>query len=191
MYRSRSISLSCCLPKSGSTSVRASTWKARSQAAYQGYSHLSGIEMTSPLYMWCQWSLRGACLARRLERVGAALLEPLVHVVVVELLAPHHARQRLPHDVGLVGVERRRDDRRVELVGLLAPGLQRRRRMRLPNGLPACAVAAGEQRPGRRRESRSRIDSRLAGVDGQAVVGRDLGARLAPGSPRPSWPWTT
>ena len=36
------------------------TWKARSQAAYHGYSHLSGIEMMSALYMWCQWSLRGA-----------------------------------------------------------------------------------------------------------------------------------
>ena len=83
------------------------TWKARSQAAYQGYSHLSGIEMMSPLYMWCQWSLR-ARPARRLERVGAALLEPLVDVVVVELLAPEHPGQRLPHDVAAIGAERRR-----------------------------------------------------------------------------------
>ena len=45
-------------------------------------------------------------LAGRLERIGAALFEPLVHVVVVELLAPEHARQGLAHDVGLVGVER-------------------------------------------------------------------------------------
>jgi hypothetical protein len=35
-------------------STRASdvVWKARSQAAYQGYSHLSGIEITSALSMW-------------------------------------------------------------------------------------------------------------------------------------------
>ena len=39
-------------------------------------------------------------LARRLEGVGAALFEPLVHVVVVELLGPQHAGQRLAHDVG-------------------------------------------------------------------------------------------
>ncbi len=43
------------------------TWKARSQAAYQGYSHLSGIEMMSPLYMWCHWSLRGANLRTALK----------------------------------------------------------------------------------------------------------------------------
>ena len=63
-------------------------------------------------------------LARRLERVGAALLQPLVHVVVVELLAPEHARQGLPHDVGRVGVQRGRDDGGVELVGLGAPRLE-------------------------------------------------------------------
>ena len=27
-------------------------WKARSHAAYQGYSHLSGMEMTSRFSMW-------------------------------------------------------------------------------------------------------------------------------------------
>ena len=62
------------------------------------------MEITSPLYMWCQWSLRGAALRVGLNGIGAALLEPLVHVVVVELLAPQHARQGLAHDVGRVGV---------------------------------------------------------------------------------------
>ena len=38
----------------------ARTWKARSQAAYQGYSHLSGIETTSALTMWAHWALRTA-----------------------------------------------------------------------------------------------------------------------------------
>jgi len=41
----------------------------------------------------------------RFERVRAALLEPLVDVVVVELLGPHHARQRLAHHAGRVRVE--------------------------------------------------------------------------------------
>ena len=77
-------------------------WKARSQAAYQGYSHLSGMEITSALCMWCQPSLRGAGLARRLERVRAAFLQPPIHIVVVELLAPQHAGQGLTHDIGLV-----------------------------------------------------------------------------------------
>ena len=40
------------MAKSKSTSDSAIVWKARSQAAYQGYSHLSGMEMTSPFSMW-------------------------------------------------------------------------------------------------------------------------------------------
>ena len=63
-------------------------------------------------------------LAVRLERVGAALFEPLVHVVVVELLAPQHSRQGLAHDIGPVGLERRGNDGRIEVVGFLAARLQ-------------------------------------------------------------------
>ena len=33
-------------------------WNARSHAAYQGYSHLSGMDTTSWLNMWNQDSLR-------------------------------------------------------------------------------------------------------------------------------------
>ena len=44
--------------KSGSTIARATQWNARSHAAYHGYSHLSGIEMTSWLTMWNHDSLR-------------------------------------------------------------------------------------------------------------------------------------
>mgnify|MGYP000305318317 CR=1 FL=1 len=33
------------------TIANGNVWKARSQAAYQGYSHLSGIEMMSSQYM--------------------------------------------------------------------------------------------------------------------------------------------
>ena len=97
VIRACSIRSSCSLPKSSSTSVRASTWNARSQAAYQGYSHLSGIEMMSALYMWCQCSLRGARAPAVGEGVRAALLEPPVDVVVVELLRPQHAGDRLAH----------------------------------------------------------------------------------------------
>ena len=35
-------------------------WKARSQAAYQGYSHLSGIEMMSSFSMWNHSEFREA-----------------------------------------------------------------------------------------------------------------------------------
>ena len=37
------------LANSGSTRASGIVWNARSQAAYHGYSHLSGIEMTSSL----------------------------------------------------------------------------------------------------------------------------------------------
>ena len=81
-------------------------WKARSHAAYHGYSHLSGIEMTSALTMWYQRWLRPSADAG-VERVGAVLPEPAVDVVVVVLLRPEHARERLAHDPRVVRVERR------------------------------------------------------------------------------------
>ena len=116
MYRAWSIRSSCCLPNWSSTIVSARTWKARSHAAYQGYSHLSGMEMMSLFSMWCQRSLRGA-LDASFGGVGAALGQPSIDVVVVELFRPQHTGERLPHDVLLVGVHRSRDDRGVELVG--------------------------------------------------------------------------
>ena len=42
----------------------------------------------------------------RLERIGTALGEPLVDIIVVELLGPQHARKRLPHHIGLVRIQR-------------------------------------------------------------------------------------
>jgi hypothetical protein len=54
--------------------------------------------------------------------VHAVLAQPTVHVVLVVLLAPEHAGQRLPHHHRLVSVQRRRNDRRVELIGLAAAG---------------------------------------------------------------------
>ena len=46
------MSRSCSFAKSKSTSDSDSVWNARSQAAYQGYSHLSGMEITSAFSMW-------------------------------------------------------------------------------------------------------------------------------------------
>ena len=92
-------------------------WKARSHAAYHGYSHLSGIEMTSSLTMWNQLRLRIAA-ARPRSGVDVVLLEPAVEVEVVVLLAPQHPGQRLAHHRRLVRVVGRRGDRGVELVGL-------------------------------------------------------------------------
>ena len=60
----------------------------------------------------------------RLVRLDAVLLEPPADVVEEELLGPEHPGQGLPHDTGRVGVERRGDDGRVELVGFLEPGLE-------------------------------------------------------------------
>ena len=79
-------------------------------------------------------------LAIGLERIGAALFEPFVHVVVVELLAPQHAGQRLPHDVGLVGVQRRGNHRRVELVGfaLRVCKVSSKRSPKTPPTCPLC-----------------------------------------------------
>ena len=73
-------------------------WNARSQAAYQGYSHLSGIEMTSSLTMWNHSRLRDACDAGDAAGCDAVLVQPVVDVEVVVLLAPQHAGERLAHD---------------------------------------------------------------------------------------------
>ena len=58
MYHSRSKRLSCCLANAGSSLASGIMWKARSQAANQGYSHLSGIEITSRLNRCRQSALR-------------------------------------------------------------------------------------------------------------------------------------
>ena len=49
------MSPSWCLASSMSTMESATVWNARSHVAYQGYSHVSGIEMTSSLIMWNQF----------------------------------------------------------------------------------------------------------------------------------------
>ena len=73
-------------------------WNARSQAAYHGYSHLSGIEMMSSLIMW-NHSLLRIVLAERRERPGVVLLEPFGDIEAEVLFAPEHSGERLAHDV--------------------------------------------------------------------------------------------
>ena len=122
-------------------------------------------------------------LPRRLERVGPALLQPLVDVVVVELLGPEHPRQGLPHHVGRVGVQRGRDDGGVELVRLGPPRLEdlveaRRRtaprRCRCPGPRPS-----GRRRRGAAGSSGTRRGRPSGGN------GRPPWSRSSPGSTGP------
>ena len=76
-------------------------WKAKSHAAYHGYSHLSGIEMMCSLTMW-NHSLFRIVFCVRPHRIDAVFLEPFVHVETEVLLGPQHPGQRLPHDEGLI-----------------------------------------------------------------------------------------
>ena len=86
-----------------STIASATVWNARSHDAYHGYSHVSGIEITSSLIMWNQLRLRDVRSLRVAQRVHVVLLEPAVEIEEVELLAPQHPGQRLAHDHRLVG----------------------------------------------------------------------------------------
>ena len=117
MYHSRVSSTSWPLANSGSTSASGRQWKARSQAAYQGYSHLSGMEITSALLRWCQSSLRPVW---RASGGGGWAGSPFSQrdVVVVELLAPDHAGEGLALDEPRVGVGDPVCRTCVELVGL-------------------------------------------------------------------------
>ena len=90
-------------------------WKAKSHAAYHGYSHLSGIEMTCWFTMWNQSLFRMDCLAG-LHRIDAMFHEPLVEVEVKVLLGPQHPGQRLPHDKRLIFADSFRGDGLIELV---------------------------------------------------------------------------
>ena len=64
------------MAKPGSTRAIVTQWKARSQAAYQGYSQGSGMEMTSKLFM-CHQALLRPC--RRPAGGGAEAGSPSSH----------------------------------------------------------------------------------------------------------------
>src|SRR5260370_5259286 len=68
----------CALAKSGSTIDSGSVWKGRSQAAYQGYSHLSGMEMMSWFSMWYHSEFREYRYPEwsGLERCSSSQLSP-------------------------------------------------------------------------------------------------------------------
>ena len=159
-------------------------WKARSQAAYQGYSHLSGMEMMSSFSMWNHSEFREFAISG-MERVGVVLVQPVVAVEEEELLAPEHAGEGLAHHVGRVRGDRWRGDRPVELVGFLQPGGEDLVK-RLPEGMRLLLLSRADWLAGEPQAHRRR----LAGADRQPVVRRDLGALLfgvhrAPDCPAP------
>ena len=86
---------------------------------------------------------------RRRRRLARVAVEPAGHVVVVELLAPEHAGERLAHHRGFVGRCRGRGEFGVELVGLGAP------LRHYPGEVRASAVAGSGPPPAGRRRSRS------------------------------------
>ena len=141
--------------KSGSTNASGDEWKARSQAANQGYSHLSGMEMMSALNMWNQCWLRTSC-RRRLAGSTPRSFSHLLHVVDVRLLRPQQARVALADarcaasslsDGGMIVV--------VELVGLVLAGRRTSARSR-PNGSATLARRARRQAQADRARSARR-----------------------------------
>ena len=101
-----------------STRARGTQWKARSHAAYHGYSHLSGMEMTSALLRWRHSWLRPYLRCVGWRGQGRVTLEPAVDVEVEELLGPQHPGQGLAQHPRLVCARARRCEGVVELVGL-------------------------------------------------------------------------
>jgi hypothetical protein len=73
MYHSCNSSSSWFLANPGSTCAMATQWNARSHAAYQGYSQVSGMEITSQLVRCRQCALRPC---RWLSDGGAELGSP-------------------------------------------------------------------------------------------------------------------
>ena len=173
MYHSRVSSTSCSLANSASISASGMQWNARSQAAYHGYSHLSGIEMMSALLRCAQSRLR-PCL--RSAGGGGCVGSPFSHsrhVVVVELLAPDHAGERLALDAG---ARRRRACR---------AGRRRRTRRPRARALRTICVEVGERLgvsvP--RAAAGGPARCRRAGIV-EPIVRRRLRAVAAPDSPR-------
>src|SRR5262245_5203348 len=99
-----------------------------------------------------------------------------MHIIVVELLAPQHAGQGLAHDIGLVRRERGRNDAGVKVVSVLAASLERclERTLERPSRL-AVALRWGAWRDITEPQTH---DLRGPGVNGQAVMRRDLGPLL-------------
>ena len=174
-------SVSCSLAKSGSTSANGTQWKARSQAAYQGYSHLSGhrddvaVVEVRPLVVPAVLARLGGGGARRVA------VEPVVDDVVVELLRPEQPGERL----ALHGALRRRrasggSDGGVELVGLGAAAAKTSSKS-TRTGAAGCDGSA--------RRSATHVG--LARREDERVAQRRPWCRSARGFTAPPSPWTT
>ena len=102
-------------------------------------------------------------------RTDTVLVEPAPDIVVEELLAPEHARQRLAHDTRSIGREARRRDRGIKGVGL--PPTRLDDRVEVAEGPPRerDEVVARQPQPD---------PDTLTRVHGDAVMRGDLGAGL-------------
>ena len=118
MYHSRRSRTSCSLAKSGSTSASGIAVEREVPRRVPRVLPLVGhrddvvVVEVRPLVVAALESLG------RRRRLGGIALEPAPDVVVVELLAPEQARERLAHDAPAVVVEGVGDDRGVERVRL-------------------------------------------------------------------------
>ena len=169
-------------------------WNARSQAAYHGYSHLSGMEITSAFSMWNHSVFRTPCAGGLEQRMALVLAQPVLQIEVVVLLAPQHSRQRLAMHPALIFGQRVGRDPLVEFVGIGDPALEYlleiRRRGLLPwrpsdaAGQSCCPRRARRGHSGPRPWSLSWQDSPPplsrddVGVEPILDVGRSVG--LAP-----------
>ena len=167
------------MANSGSTSASGTQWKARSHAAYHGYSHLSGMEMTSALlrwrHSWLRPSLRpsgggGSAGSPSSQRSTSKWKNCLVHSIPASAWRSTRASSSL--DAG--GRERG-----VELVGLaLALGHDL-----APTPLSTPAPSA---------DRRSRTSAVSPGRHREAVPEGGLGARAVgvDRRPRPCTTWS-
>ena len=143
-------------------------WNARSHAANQGYSHSSGMEITSASEKCLQVVLRrpgpraSDGRGRRPGRPRATL-----HVVPVELLAPQQPGVGAARHVPILVRHLRVDHGAVELVGLVLAVARALRRSPAPK-------VSGD---GARCDSRSRtVTSAPAGTEANRYQNADLGA---------------
>ena len=123
--------------------------------------------------------------ARPAAGLGGVAVEPAGDVVVVELLAPEHPGERLPHHQGLVGRRRCRGQLGVELVGLGPPGDHRSSSKSLPSASAATRGRSPEG-AGAGAARRSRPARRSAWYQKAHLVPRRSGLTVA----RPATTWS-
>ena len=110
----------------------------------------------------------------RRGRLGGIAGKPSLDVVVVELSAPQHAGQGLPHDQATVGGQRARDDEVVELVRVSDAAAEDLLEVETEGRPRPGRIGVGESEPERdltaRRHTRSipgrRLGAHAGGVDG-------------------------